>query len=268
LSTLDLQRAVFPRELTPGQAHVWYVGQDQIEDPGIRSAAESLLTPDERARCRRLRRSVSRHQFLATRALVRQALSLYTDVPPEAWRFEEGEEGKPEIAGPDAVGELRFNLSHTSGMVVCGVTLGRDIGVDVEDSRRRARTGELADRFFSAREVEALRALPESQRRGAFFRYWTLKESYLKARGIGLSIPLDRFSFQLEPGSAIGIRFDPPLCEEDRSRDWSFWQQSLSDRHVVAAAVRTSDGAEGSSRLEVHCRQFSLRSESPNFTAR
>jgi 4'-phosphopantetheinyl transferase len=200
--------------------------------------------------------------------LVRQALSLYADVPPDAWRFKQGGDGKPEIAGPASVGKLRFNLSHTTGMVVCGVTLDRDIGVDVEDSQRRVRTCELANRFFSAREVESLHALPESQRRGAFFRYWTLKESYLKARGIGLSIPLNQFSFQLEESSPIGIRFDPPLCAEDRPHDWSFWQRGLSDRHVAAVAVRTSDATERDSALEVHCRQFSLRSESPNFTAR
>jgi len=170
---------------------------------------------------------------LATRALVRTILSKYEDVPPAAWRFETGEKGRPEIAHPPS--SLRFNLSNTHGLVVCAVVREVDVGVDVEPLDRRW-SMRIAERYFSPAEVAALRTLPEEARARRFLDLWTLKESYIKARGLGLALPLDRFTFVLEAGRPPRVEIAPELG--DRGESWQFARLEPTPRHVLALCVR------------------------------
>lgn len=221
--------------LPPGQAHLWHVSLDEVGDPALLASYRAVMSPEETQRHQRYRFERDRLQYLVTRALVRGTLSRYANVDPAAWTFRDNAYGRPEIAGPDGHSALRFNLSNTHGMVVCLVAYGREVGVDVEDTCRLSQTSEIADRFFAPAEVAALRALPVSQQRHRFFEYWTLKEAYIKARGMGLAIPLEKFAFLLEPGSPVRIVIDPSLGD-DATR-WQFAQFALSPRHTSAAAV-------------------------------
>ena len=137
---------------------------------------------------------------------------------------------------------LRFNLSNTYGLIACAVTLDRELGVDVEDTERPGETVSIADGFFSRQEIAALRALPPDRQRSRFFDYWTLKEAYIKARGMGLAIPLDQFSFSLDDGPRIGVAFDPALGDD--ASTWQFEQFALSPRHRTSAAVRRGPGPD------------------------
>ncbi|XXX72692.1 4'-phosphopantetheinyl transferase superfamily protein [Sorangium sp. So ce134] len=224
-------------EIGPGAAHLWYVFSDPVRDEALLAAYHRLMAPDEAAQQARFLFAENRHEYLLTRALVRTVLSKYADVAPEAWTFVRNEFGRPQIAGPPGVPPLRFNLSNTRGLIACLVALDRDVGVDVEDTERSSSAVDIADRFFSPAEVRALRALPPERQRARFFEYWTLKESYIKARGMGLAIPLDQFSFHLDDGPAIGVSFDPRLGD-DRSA-WQFALYQPSARHTMAAAIRT-----------------------------
>ena len=104
--------------------------------------------------------------------------------------------GRPEILDrPAGVPDLRFNLSHTDGLIACAVTIGREVGVDVEHVGRRL-THDIAGRFFAPREVADLKSLPVAEQPRVFFDYWTLKEAYIKARGFGLALPLGDFAFR------------------------------------------------------------------------
>lgn len=192
-----------------------------------------MLTPDERKKRDRFRFEKDQHSCLITRALVRTVLSKYADVPPEAWRFITNDYGRPEIDMPRDARWLRFNVSHTNGLIGMIVARDREVGVDVEDRDRTGRLLNVADRYFSPSEVEALHALPEEEQLERFFLYWTLKESYIKARGMGLAIPLGHFSFAFE--DAITIDFDPRL-EDDPSR-WQFTAMSFGRRHALAAGI-------------------------------
>ncbi len=164
---------------------------------------------------------------------MRTVLSKYADVAPEAWRFVTNEYGRPEIDEPADARWLKFNLSHTNGLIAMIVARDREVGVDVEDRERSGQLLEVADRFFSPSEVEALHALPEEERLDRFFLYWTLKESYIKARGMGLAIPLAQFSFGVD--ADITIDFDPKL-NDDPNR-WQFTAMSVGRRHALAAGV-------------------------------
>jgi 4'-phosphopantetheinyl transferase len=172
-----------------------------------------------------------------TRALVRTTLSAYCpSVEPRAWTFETGPFGRPEILAPPSSPRLRFNVSHTDGLIACAVAVERDIGVDVEETRRTIDV-EIADRYFSPSEIHELRSLPAEARPSRFFDYWTLKEWYIKARGLGLQLPLDQFAFRI--GTApptVGIAFGPEI--EDDPASWQFELRRLTPRHRLAVAIR------------------------------
>jgi len=224
--------------LPEAEAHLWTVRPGEIRAPELIVAYDALLTEDERTKVSRYRFEKDRHSSLVTRALVRTVLSRYAAASPGDWRFISNEFGRPEILEPREERSLRFNLSHTEGLVVCLVSRDREVGVDVEN---RARGGDLlnvADRFFSPFEVKALRALPPEEQMDRFFLYWTLKESYIKARGMGLAISLSSFSFDLDsPGSGVRVLFDPSLGD-DPGR-WQFSVMSYGRRHAIAAGVES-----------------------------
>ena len=199
----------------PGLVDLWYFFYEPETDPQLLADYAALMTDAERARHARFYFERDRWLFLATRALVRAVLSRYAAVAPADWRFAEGSHGKPYIAGPEDAPRLSFNLSNTPGLVVCAVSAAHDqLGVDVERTTRSSDTVSIADRYFAPPELRALRALPAPAQPERFFAYWTLKESYIKARGLGLSLPLEQFWFLLDGRADIGIGFDPRLADD------------------------------------------------------
>jgi len=222
--------------LPDGEVHLWCADPDELDSADRHALACALLTGEEIARLERFRFERDRRIHLATRVLVRTVLSRYESVPPAAWRFAAGEQGRPEIDSPES--SLRFNLSNARGLVVCAVARAIDLGVDVEPLDRVVPL-EVAERFFSPAEFEALRALPEEARPQRFLDLWTLKESYIKARGLGLSLPLDRFSFFLEAERPPRIEIDPALG--DQGADWQFVQLQPTPRHLLALCVRRNE---------------------------
>lgn len=202
---------------------------------------KALMTPDEHDRMARFVFEKDRRSFLLTRALVRTTLSRYAPVDPSAWRFITNAHGRPEIVDrPDGVPDLRFNISHTNGLIACAVTIGREVGVDVEHVGRHL-MHDIAGRHFAPSEVTDLRQLPEEEQRLVFYDYWTLKESYIKARGFGLALPLGDFAFKLNPPAPPTIRFEPAL--KDDPSTWQFLQEWPTPSHRLALAVRR-DGAD------------------------
>jgi 4'-phosphopantetheinyl transferase len=222
-------------DLGPRDVHVWLAVPEQIRDAPLLARYLALLSDDERERAARFRFDEHRHQFCVAHALVRTALSRYARVEPGAWRFSVGERGRPEIVAAPGVPPLRFNLSHAGGLVACAVALARDVGVDVEDATRRADIDAIARRYFSPSERSDL-ARPGSGR-DRFFELWTLKEAYLKARGIGIAAGLEKISFALDAGAPIRIRLDPGFDDDDPA-SWQFALHRPTARHVLSVAVR------------------------------
>jgi 4'-phosphopantetheinyl transferase len=236
---MDATPADPPLALSSTEAHLWYADPEAISEPRLLESFMALLSPDEEDRRRRFHFERDRHSFLVTRALVRTVLSRYAAVAPTAWAFVPNGYGRPEIAGPEGVPPLCFNLSHTRGLVVCLVALGRDVGVDVEPVDRPAPSIGLAERYFAPAEVARLRRLAPAEFASTFLDLWTLKESYIKARGMGLSLPLADFAFHLD-AEPVRISFTPNIDDDPSS--WQFTKFVLRDRHKVAVAMRRPPG--------------------------
>jgi 4'-phosphopantetheinyl transferase len=225
----------------PGhEVQIGYVFSDNLTDLSLLAGYQALLSPDEQARCRRFHFARDRHQFLVARVLARTLLSRYVAVRPEEWTFATNAYGRPEIAGPDCAPPLRFNLSHTAGLVACAVAWDREVGVDVENTTRPGGYTDLARRFFAPSEAAHIESLPAGNQQETFFAYWTLKESYIKARGLGLALPLADFAFRLEAGQSVQITFAGSI--EDDPSSWWFEQFRPSAHHHMALAVRRRQG--------------------------
>ena len=232
-------------------AHIWYVLPEEICALELLDTYRELLTHDELTRYQRFFFDKDRHLFLVAWALVRTTLSRYADVDPRDWTFATSFHGRPEIIGPSGVPPLRFNLSHTPGLIACIVAAERDVGVDVENTRRLTTGPDIARRFFANAEVEALELLPENQRQEAFFEYWTLKEAYIKAVGEGISLGLERFSFALDGNAGVrGVagRESPTISFaadlDDDPSAWQFAQYEPTPSHAMAAAIRRGADAD------------------------
>jgi 4'-phosphopantetheinyl transferase len=219
--------------LVPGQVEVRLALVGEAEFPTSRYLG--LIVPEERERHDRFVNDALKREFLVTRALARTTLSRFAKVDPRDWRFLAGTYGRPEIVEPAEYRAIRFNLSNTRGLVACAVTLLPEVGVDVEWVSRAVELEEVARSHFAPNELAELLGLPSELRRSRFFDYWTLKEAYIKARGLGLRIPLEQFAFRL--GNPIQVSIDPRLGDEERT--WSFRLGSPTPTHRLALAART-----------------------------
>lgn len=232
-------------ELPKGAVHVWVALPDNIRDPSILSRYETLLTDSERERLGRYRHEQDRQNHLVSRALVRFVLSQYVDVAPEHWDFTTGQYGKPRITD-DAIG-IHFNLSHTRGMVICGVSRGVELGVDVQVVERNIDIHAMANRFFSPMEKNELRALPPGHQLQRFYDLWVLKESCAKALGEGFDGVFDQCSFSIEesPGAETGSlsvnRNISVVALPDPTEDpanWRSWLVRPRDGYHMAVCLR------------------------------
>ena len=221
--------------LGPDDVHIWLIQPESVTDADVLSRCHQLLCAEEEERRLRYRFESLRHDFVVARALVRTTLSRYVGLSPADWRFVANDYGRPEIESPETARSLRFNLSHTRGLAACAVAWVDDLGVDVEAMDRQNSGIPIARRFFSTSEVDELMSFAESDQSRRFFDYWTLKESYIKARGMGLAIPLDQFSFCIREAEVPSISFTPPL--EDDPAHWQFVQSFPTERHRMALAL-------------------------------
>jgi len=164
----------------------------------VRELAQ-LLSLDEARRAERLFFDVDRQRFIVARGLLRTILGRYLRAPPAELRFVYGPYGKPELTLEFADGRLHFSVAHSHRLALYAVAYDRQVGIDLEYMRPRLVSKAVAEHFFSPVEVERLGALPEKEQREAFFCCWTRKEAYIKARGEGVSLPLDCFEVSPVP---------------------------------------------------------------------
>lgn len=218
--------------LAEEQIHLWLIMANPAPDAPTRFAA--LLNGQEQARYERFVFEQDRQRFLLTRAGLRTLLSHYVPaIAPEDWEFVSNAHGKPRISNPGLTDRLFFSISHTPGLIAVAVSRQEEIGLDVENMQLPRRTVAVADRFFAGTEVEALLKLPVTEQDSRFFDLWTLKEAYIKARGLGLAIPLRSFAFSFADSPTIS--FIGPAG--NGPRHWRFWQYDHAGQFRLALAA-------------------------------
>jgi len=218
-------------QLSEGDVHVWRVLFERFAHEA--DTYLPILSDEEKERAERFHFDSGRIQYLVTRTALRKTLARYTNADAHTLCFEYSAHGKPSLSGADAP---QFNVAHSGGLALIAVAKEGMVGVDVEARRPDFAGQRIANRFFSAREAGALRNLPPEQHERGFLNCWTRKEAYIKARGDGLSCPLDSFDVSLAPGEPaqlLSVKSDP--CE---AALWTMHELSLGDDFAAAVAVR------------------------------
>ncbi len=218
-------------DLEQGAVHVWRLGLDAVgSNDRLRCSA---LNQEERARAARIQREPIRQRYVATRTLLRALLGQYLRLSPETLAFEEGEYGKPHLAGTGPDHGLVFNLSHTGNDLAVALAYDARLGVDIEAWRPIASCAALAARCLAPTELEHWNHLAESERLPAFFRLWTLKEAFCKAVGRGLALGLRQCVFDCSVSEPSLLSW--PDQDTERGRQWYFHE--IADLQSASGAV-------------------------------
>ena len=215
------------------EVHVWQATLD--EPPSQIESFLHTLAADEQMRAERFYFQKDREHFITAHGVLRVILSLYLNRAPKCLSFRYSSHGKPALVQESGEDALRFNMSHSHGVALYAVARGREVGIDLEFIRRDLEVEQIAERFFSRQEIATLRALPADLRRDAFFLCWTRKEAYIKARGEGLSLPLDQFDVSLIPGEPAALLSTRP--DSDEALRWSLQELPLASGYMAALAV-------------------------------
>jgi 4'-phosphopantetheinyl transferase len=191
--------------LGPDDVHVW-----QARLVSDHEHLESTLPPEEVVRADRFYNPRDRRRYVVGRGCLRRLLGEYLSIPPATVALTATGLGKPFLT--DGQSGIRFNVAHSEDLGLFAFARGREVGVDVERERSDLNWQELAQQNFAAEERESLTSqVGIFDRREAFFRCWTRKEAYIKALGLGMQVPLDRFAvtFELESAALLHTAHDP-----------------------------------------------------------
>lgn len=219
-----------PLEIHAEEASVWSASL-HLDENAIH-LLENVLSLDERERAGRFSFGLHRRRFVAARGILRTVLSRYVAIDPAEIILSYGDHGKPFLALPCGPAEIQFNVSHADDLALIAVTKGRGIGVDIETIGNRAYNPEVVRRFFSRREQDALRSIPEAERGKMFVVFWTRKEACIKASGLGLSLPLASFDVSSDAKEPRVIVFG-----EESTRSWTVVDIETVSGCAAACAV-------------------------------
>ncbi len=220
--------------LVPQDVHVWFcdLSRHQSERDGL----AALLSTDEQSRAARFAFERDRHRFTLSHGLLRIILSRYVSEEPGHIQFKMGPHGKPAVDSRAGAGQpIEFSLSHSGEYAVVAVATGRAVGVDIEVCRSDVDSVQLAQRFFAPGESRHIAQAQGEDRPRMFYRFWTAKEAYLKGRGVGLSLGLERFELLFDEGQVVArVRSTGSGTLE---KDWSVHSLRLADHIAGALAV-------------------------------
>jgi len=218
------------------EVHVWHAQLDVSTHDLV--AYERSLSADERSRVQLLHHSVDQRRFIARRGILRRLLSIYLDIKPAKILFKYTDYGQPRLSVRDQSNALRFTLAYASDHALYAVSQSRDIGIDIEYLQCSFDYELIASSLFAAEEFALLSALPLAQRTRAFFRLWACKEAYIKACGLGLSLPLNTFAVALDLDQPALLLYGHNQADALHS---SLRELPINEHHVAALAVNGND---------------------------
>lgn len=221
--------------------HVWFIVPESIQNTTTLESYLAILSEEEQSHYRRFHFATDRQRYLVSHAMVRHVLSRYAAIAPGDWHFERTRHGRPEIAN-SGIPALRFNLTHTHGLAACIVTLTEPCGIDAEQLDQRHNLLGVAKRMFSPLEYEQLSHLDGRTFLDDFYTRWTLREAYVKARGIGISFPTRKLMFDIHADNEIGFMRQADI--DDDRQGWRFTILRPLPDHVAAVAVGNTTQTE------------------------
>lgn len=232
----DRNTPASPILLKGGDIHIWRACLDVPSNH--LSRFQSLLNIDEIERANRFRFTIHRDRFIARRGILRTLLGQALECPPQDICFAYSVYGKPYLVQEPNL-KLHFNLSHSEGLALIALTLGRDVGVDIEKVTPSLRDDTVPEQFFHPHEVALLRSLPQPDQAEAFLRFWVLKEAYIKALGKGLSFPLH--SFDTSPVWNARANKSYTLDDPETAKVWALRILAPAPRYTAALAAEGND---------------------------
>lgn len=218
-------------EFAAAEVQVW---QARLDVPaGMLDELRATLSMDELTRAAHFYFPRDRDHFTAAHGIIRDILAGYLNVSPATLEFSNNAYGKPALAGPLS-NALRFNLSHSGELVVLAIARDREVGVDVEQYAPDRADLAVAEYYFSPSEVARLRSLSAALRPRGFLNCWTRKEAYIKALGMGLSIPLDSFDVSLAPDEPAALLRTSVTADVET---WQLRHLDFGEQYIGALAA-------------------------------
>lgn len=180
--------------LNSEEINIHYIHVSCLSTPEIIKHLTNLLNAYEKQKLNRFHRKVDRNTYLLSRVSLRKHILRYLGSPKQLdLKFKTNRYGKPYLDDEFIEKKLYFNISHSGGYVVCAFSRFNNLGIDVECVKSEIDIDNLASNYFAKEEVNRLIKIPTCQRLDRFYQYWTMKEAFIKAIGMGLSMPLDHF---------------------------------------------------------------------------
>lgn len=213
-----------------GDIHLWVSSFKILEETC--DSLEFICSNDELTRADKFRFAFDRHRFLLSRAFLRCTLAPYIGTSGANIRFQYGGFGKPSA---ESSGGLEFSFSRSGDYAAVAVARA-PVGLDLEQVRGGIRVDEVAASFFSVTEQRSLAAVPPPRGLAAFYRCWVSKEAYVKACGLGLSLPLDQFDVAVDPDGPAALLRPPEVPGGD---GFSLHAVDAIPGYAMALAART-----------------------------
>lgn len=213
-------RLADPDRWGEGCVQVWRVSLRA--EPNQMERVQAVLSSEERERAEGFATERLTTRFTLCRAWVRIILAEYLAAPPQELQFRHTRFGKPYLIDDGHEARLKFNVSHSEELAVLAVSWDQEVGVDVETIRPIMHLDQMARRCLGPREIQAYHAAEGADRSELFLRYWTHKEAYLKATGMGLQIPLESVEFDVGGKGPKRV-----LCHPDGV------DERFTDTHVI-----------------------------------
>ncbi|NAS30807.1 4'-phosphopantetheinyl transferase superfamily protein [Flavobacteriaceae bacterium R38] len=193
----------------------------------------NLLASDEKEKAGKFYFEKDRRKYIAARGILRTLSGRYLNEDPKQVQFTYGEYGKPAyLQHPN----LKFNISHSGEIVVLGFVHNYEFGIDVEFIKSNFDVLDIAQNFFSSKEIAALEKLPETLQNHAFFRCWTRKESFIKAKGSGLSFPLDKFTVSIDSDTEATLL--ETVWDSSEKKEWNVFSFVPAKGYLAALVAR------------------------------
>lgn len=233
-----------------------YASINLLKDPDFRKQIIAWLSHSERQRLERFRQPRQADQYLLGRTMLRYQLSQkHPDILPQQWQFKVDAQGKPQLAPLFSHLNIHFNLSHSEDMVALVISDGFVVGIDIEADTRAAFNMALAEHYFADSEIHWLRSLPVVQQLPGIVQLWTLKESYLKAEGLGLRIPLRKLVFSFSGAHVLSLELSSNFDDVTDSKKTDFFAlYRLGTNYSLALAVKADRRiSESDVKMEQWC---------------